>query len=371
MKVNSIMPRAEAPAGFSPGPSAIKALGLRVREAVTRVVGAFNPDGETVSFTDVVVDALLAQATGAVYAGTPAATELAGRLIGRAMMDAEVKGAPWLTPEVMQVIGRSMVMRGESLHAVYDEGGSPQLIPVAHWDVEGGPVPSTWRYRCEMFGPSGEISTVLHRDGVLHVILDPSPSQPWKGTTAAGSVAARIAMTAAAALQSEFQVPVTRIIPMPEGTTKPTLNALKADLKASAGKIALPPTMKAGLGDGPSSAPAHDWSPRRTGPDPPAGHVQAHADAEARLIASLGIHPVAMAPQATAGAMREARRQLQVDVLDPFARLIEHSARRISRGVSISFPIRSDVALLQAKVAQTYAAMGYDKETAVKMAGRG
>ena len=354
--------------------SALASAGSRAWGAVGGLVSGLRSRGagET-SYTDMIVNAIMAEARGDLVGSRPASVEVASRLVGRAMMAAEVTGAPALTPTVLQTIGRQLILRGESLHAVYRVGGrgADVLLPAGTWDIEGGPLPSSWRYRVDMLGPSDQwTQELIPYDGVLHVVIDPRPDQPWRGTAASSSDAARLAEAAAGSMFGELKTPTAHIIPMPDGVKKPDQAALKADIKRARGNVALPPTTAAGHGDGRVAAPAQDWQPRRLGPEPAAGQVAAQSDVEGRLAAAMGVHPAMLAGDATSGAMREARRQFQVDVLEPYARAVEESARRVwGAKVSIRFPIRSDVVLVMARAAQVLQQMGYAKDKALEMAG--
>ena len=329
----------------------------------TRATGA-------TSYTDLIVDATIARLGGRVGGARPAAVELAGRLVGRAMSVARVTGAPALTPSVMQMIGRSIVTRGESLHAVYFT--SPDLlVPASNWDIEGGPARPSWIYHVDLIGPSVQAGRErMAANGVLHVIIDPPASQPWRGTTPSTTELGRLAEQAALAVLAELHVPAARVVPQPAGTKSDDLLKIVADLRE--GKLSFPPTTKASAATGAGGAPAQDWVPRRIGPEPDAAQVAAHTDAEARLSAALGVHPSYLSPQATAGAMREARRQFQVDVLEPYAAAVEEAARFVWGGrVKIDFPIRSDVVGIMAKAAETLVRLGCTKEEAMVMAGFG
>ena len=117
------------------------------------------------------------------------------------------------------MIGRALVRRGELL-AVIDVSpltGDVVLFPTGTWDVRGGWNPSTWRYRCDLFGPSGNVTRLLPADAVTHFRWNVDPERPWHGQPAL-HVAAATAGTASNAERSatrEAKIPVARIAALP------------------------------------------------------------------------------------------------------------------------------------------------------------
>ena len=62
--------------------------------------------------------------------------------------------------------------------------GAVALIPAGTWDVRGGWAPASWRYRLDLFGPSGNITRLLPADAVLHWRWNVDPVRPWHGQPA-------------------------------------------------------------------------------------------------------------------------------------------------------------------------------------------
>ena len=70
-----------------------------------------------------------------------------------------------VTGHLLSMVGRALVRRGE-LVTVLDVSaldGAVTLAPAGTWDVRGGWRPDSWRYRCDLFGPSGNITRLLPR----------------------------------------------------------------------------------------------------------------------------------------------------------------------------------------------------------------
>ena len=71
--------------------------------------------------------------------------------------DASDPGNAALTPAVLALMARDLIRRGESVHVIEVGRDGVRLTPAGSWDVRGGFDPLTWRYRCDVFGPSGNI----------------------------------------------------------------------------------------------------------------------------------------------------------------------------------------------------------------------
>ena len=69
----------------------------------------------------------------------------------RALAAADVSGTDALTRRVRHRIGRDLIRGGESVFEVSTENGTPELLPVAYWEVLAG-----WRYKLEQTEPPGD-----------------------------------------------------------------------------------------------------------------------------------------------------------------------------------------------------------------------
>ena len=141
----------------------------------------------TQPFTDAIVAAIQAQATGAELAqpNATAAVEAAAGFYSRALASAVVKGAGFaeraLAPSVLSLAGRDLIRRGESIFLIELDGDALALRPAGSWDVRGGPRESQWWYRCDVFGPSGNETRLVPGDSVVHFRYAVDPSRPWHG----------------------------------------------------------------------------------------------------------------------------------------------------------------------------------------------
>ncbi len=100
-----------------------------------------------VSYTDALVAALVGRVQGRslAIATATASLEACAGLTGRAFMAAEVSGPPMLTealtPARLELIGRSIIRRGELVLMIDTTTGMLRLTPCETWDVSGDPSP--------------------------------------------------------------------------------------------------------------------------------------------------------------------------------------------------------------------------------------
>ena len=99
------------------------------------------------SYTDVLIQALVGRVSNnedALPTATGALEACAG-MVGRSFASAEVEGpemlASALSPDTLEIIGRSMIRRGEVVFLIDTEGGTLRLLPAQTHDVMGGPDP--------------------------------------------------------------------------------------------------------------------------------------------------------------------------------------------------------------------------------------
>ena len=135
---------------------------------------------ETRSYADAVLNQLIDQAGGdTVDARQIAALEACLGLWGRAFASADVSptnvATDALTPNVMQLIGRQLLLRGEAVFEIEVERGLVQLRPASIWSVSGGVDPRDWTYGVTVQGPSETVTRKLQASRVVHVMYGVDP----------------------------------------------------------------------------------------------------------------------------------------------------------------------------------------------------
>ena len=276
------------------------------------------------SYTDALISAIVSQQSGNVLA-IPSATgalEACAGLVGRSFAAAEVQARPVLgealTPDLLEMVGRSLIRRGELVLLISTEGGALSLIPAAVTTISGSPDPSTWRYTMSLGGPA---STLTYNDmpasSVLHFRYGADPERPWRGQSPldVASLAGRLSASTMVALANESGGPVGRILGLPKDGSDETVSALKADITSAKGRMVL---LESGDWDG--AGGKRPTSSERFGPEPPEGLIHAAHMATQEVIAACGLNPAlwgGMGGSAPAAATREAWRLALFGVIAP------------------------------------------------------
>ena len=180
-------------------------------------------------------------------------------------------------------------------------------------------------------GPSITTTVRASADHVIHLRQNSDPTCPWRGR--AGLEVAQssggLAATLVHALTAEGDIPISRIIPQPQGDSQNTADSIRKAITTGL-RLALPETTTAGHGAGRSSAPLTDWKPYRLGPEYMAAGVDLHALSLQETAGVCGL-PAPMVPgSAAAGpAWREAFRQFVALTVQPMGRILEAEVSRV------------------------------------------
>ena len=131
------------------------------------------------------------------------------------------------------------------------------------------------------------------------------------------------------ALTTEGEVPVTRIIPQPQGDSQTTAESIRKAITEGL-RLALPETTASGHGSGRSSAPLTDWKPYRLGPEYTQAGVELHALVLQETAGVCGL-PAPMVPGSSAAgpAWRESFRQFVALTVQPMGRILEAEVSRV------------------------------------------
>ena len=287
---------------------------------------------ESIPFTDAIVAALTAQAAGTATGdpSTIAALEAAVALYSRAFSAAVVtpaEAAAVLTPAVRALLARNLIRRGEDVHQIMVERGMVRLQPIGSWDVRGGPDERRWWYRCDRFGPSGNLTELVPAAAVLHCRYAVDSARPWYGIGPLGW--ARSTGTLAANLETrlgeEVGGPVGHVLPVPQdggdGTDEDPLAMFKADMAGAKGRTILAETTSSGWGEGRTAAPQADYKPQRFGAAPPATLPSLRTEAGMSVLSACGV-PVSLVTDADGTSQREAWRRFVMGAVEPLLALV-------------------------------------------------
>ena len=250
------------------------------------------------SYTDALIAALIRQVRGRT-AGTAltsetGALESAAGLVGRAFMACEVSGDPVytraLSPQVMELIGRSLLRRGDAVFYL-DTSDGLTLLPAQTHSIDGGPMPSGWVYDVTLAGP-GQLKTVrpVSASGVLHFRYGCDVETPWRGNAPLGVARAvgELMAEAITYLTQESGKPRGAFLGTPKDGEGETISTLKADVKTAAGAMLFVESMSQNWEAG--GPAAGDWQVRNFGPTVGAGMVETAKMARSEALGALGLN---------------------------------------------------------------------------------
>ena len=212
-----------------------------------------------------------------------------------------------LTPATLLLIGRSLIRRGELVLYLDTSAGRIDLLPCQSHDVQGGPNPMTWEYRCSVSGP--ERTYTYERTpaaGVVHLTYSVEAETPWRGRgpLQSAGLTGRLASEVMAALGDEASGPRGHLLGIPVDGGDVSVEKLRADLRNMAGKLAL---METGDWNNAGSAMT-SLKPERVGATPGAALVELYKLSRLDVLAACGINPALM--EISPGvSMREAYRE--------------------------------------------------------------
>ena len=174
-------------------------------------------------FTDAVLSAISAGVSGSgARASATAALEAAAGAVARGFAAARVDDAPpavedALTPGTLALIGRDLIRRGESVHLIELARGDLRLYPAGSWDVRGSWDPESWMVRCDLFGPSGNVTRFVPHAQCVHVRYAVDAARPWHGIGPLGwaALSGQLHAGTVAALDADMRAVSAYAVPMP------------------------------------------------------------------------------------------------------------------------------------------------------------
>ena len=253
-------------------------------------------------YADALVSALLRTAQGRSTATIAAtgALEAAAGIVGRAFMAADVTGPmamlAGLSAPVLQMVGREIIRRGESVFLIDTNGGALRLLPAHGVNVSGGPFPESWRYQLTIAGPSTTLTyDDVPAESVLHFQYASDPASPWRGVgpLQVAALAGRLSAETIAALADESSGPRGSFLPLPadggDGSDDDTLKLMKADIKTANGGMLTVETTNDDWRQG-GSGPQFDWKAERFGANPPQGMIELLKQSRMEVWNACGLH---------------------------------------------------------------------------------
>ena len=338
-----------------------------------------EPGGVVTSATDVIVDGLLARASGtAVDAGSLGLAEACIGLWSRALASATVEPVnnltTGLTPALLALIGRSLATSGNLVCLIAIEGAMVRLWPAAHFDIQGQSDPRSHVYRLTMPGPSSTETVMVPAEAVLHFKVGESPSAPWKGIPplSRASATSQLAAAVESSLLKEARLPTGRLaLAHGAGKVDAVLNWLKSGGFAVAGDAA---------NRGVSQEPVQRHRPATYGPEPTEVMAALRSDTGRDIASAFGVSPALFAERGDGAGQREAWRRLWLGTIQPLAVQIQAEVRaKLEAGATFHLDAlragdedgRSRAVMRRAAAFKTLVDTGMDRDEARQIAGLG
>ncbi len=304
-----------------------------------------------------------------------AALEACAGTVGRGFAAAEVTGPDSLTraltPSIMEMIGRSLIRRGEVVFLIDTQAGKLRLIPAETHDVEGGPFPEEWEYRLTLGGPSRTLTMEFApAASVLHFKYAADPSTPYRGNgpIAVANLAGRLSAETVRALAEESSSPVGRLLGIPTDGEDATVQALKTDIASAKGKVALLESGDWGNAGGDAKL---NLKTERFGAEPPSSLVELVDVSSREVYSAVGLNAALWGGAGGAGATREAWRLCLFSVLAPLGRLVQAELQgKLEDSVTLSWQeLRASDLSGRARAFQSMVGGGMAVAEAVSVAG--
>ena len=300
------------------------------------------------AYTDAVVAQILSRAGGSIPdPSATAALEIAAGLWSRSFGAATVKPSiSAITASMLACISRELIRVGECIFAIeVSRDGRFSFHPAGSWDVVGGTSPESWRYRLDLFGPSGSTTRIYPWESVLHFqFAHDRVDSPWQGLGPLqyASSTGKLAGGLERLLGQEVSARSGYVIPVPadggDDSEDDPLASLKTDIAALDGSASLVETVASSWGEGRGAAPSQDWAQKRIGASPPDVLEALRTSSGASVLAACGVPPGLADPRAEGGGQRESFRRFIHTSVQPASVLVaEEFTRKLEVEVSLSF----------------------------------
>ena len=271
-------------------------------------------------YTDLVLAGIDATARGGdADVLVTGAVEIAAGTWARALASADVSGTDALTRRVRHRIGRDLIRLGENVSEVSTENGTPELLPVAYWEVLAG-----YHYKLEQSEPPGDTkSRTVPRERVAHFMWTESPREPWRGLPPIAGKLGTLAARVESKLAQDLATPVAMLVPIPKDGGSPQLEALRSDIAKAEGAAVLVEATSTGWDETRGQAGTRqDWKPSRLGPEVPQGLRETWGDVLAAVAHACGIPAALLDADADGTSQRESYRRFVMASVQPVADMV-------------------------------------------------
>lgn len=261
-----------------------------------------------------------------------AAVDASAGLVGRAFSLADVEPRlSGLTAGLLGLIGRELVYRGESVLVIdADIVEGLTLTPSSSFDVTGGWRESTWRYRCDLQGPSRTTTQRRESTEVIHPRINVEAKRPWRGQAPwkTARLTANLAARIEIALTRESMFAPSRLIPFPDTTGEQRAPIEQSLTSGGLVVVGAPPSLSEG---------SVRLEPQVIGAQPDRALVELREQVTAEVFAACGC-PQELFRGSEGAASREALRRWLHTTLLPWAEVVSAElSKKLDRDVHLSF----------------------------------
>ena len=234
-------------------------------------------------------------------------------------------------PSFLDMAVRELMRTGNAVFYLMrgQRNGDFTLLPMPGFKVSGGLLPSQWRYELKALDQDeNELTFNAASDDVIHFRYGATALAPWYGQSplVAAGADARVLANIVNKVGDDASTPVAHMIPMPDGATVAQRQGVAKDIRDARGRVIVPETTRAGIGQGAAAAPQRDLESSRVGPDPSANALALKETSGLEMLRALGIMPGLYS--LSGGASREGYRQFYAVTAAALARLMEEELRK-------------------------------------------
>ena len=306
----------------------------------TRMQAFLGKEHRADGYTNAAIDALLSLAlgTGGQPSGT-AAVATAVQAISAPFGTCRVSGAPVpLSGSFMVDLVRRLMVGGNALYEIHVEpNGAISLLPASDYKISGSSRSPS--YELEIPRPSGEpIKRRAASDGVVHVMINPTPGSPWRGRAPwqCANLSAEALAFIERSLRSDSSIPTGQLLPIPDAVSRTAKDSIANALSKGQGAISPIETTAGGYGGGGLAAPKGDYDQKRFGPLIPESSISMRDSTSLAILHSYGISGAILTGDGNAQLI--ARRSLFLDVIEPLARVVgEELSTKLDSTISLDF----------------------------------
>ena len=208
-----------------------------------------NVETRAVGYSDDLLAYLTRRADGDSAIGETTATgalESCAGITGRLFAAADVSApsptvAAALTPDLLTLIGRSLIRAGELVLLLDTTGGELSIMPAQTHSIAGGPMPSSWEYDVMLAGPTRTQSyTHIPAQRILHFTYSTQASTPYRGNSPleVAALAGRLSANTVKSLADESGGPLANLLGLPLDGADPSIAPFKLAIGAAHGGLA-------------------------------------------------------------------------------------------------------------------------------------